>query len=129
MEALQFKLMKAEFACGHRRCMAKKNESEFSIGPGFIFSPSGRSIMYTLRRRYAIARALGRWAWDSTTLPDCLTEEAYREKIQPRLARLTVPAITAAIGVSKPYATDIRAGKRIPHPRHREKLAQLAGAF
>lgn len=53
-------------------------------------------------------------AWDPTTLPDWLTEETYREKIQPRLAKLTVPAIAAAIGISKPYTTDIRAGRRVP---------------
>jgi len=68
-------------------------------------------------------------AWDPTTLPDWLTEQAYREKIQPRLAKLTVPAIAAAIRVSKPYATDIRAGKRMPHPRHWEKLARLVGVL
>jgi CRISPR-associated endonuclease Cas1 len=66
-------------------------------------------------------------AWDPTALPDWLTEQAYREKIQPRLAKLTVPAIAAAIGVSKPYATEIRAGRRVPHPRHWVPLAQLVG--
>jgi len=64
-------------------------------------------------------------AWDPTTLPDWLTEQAYREQIQPRLKGLTVRAIMRALGISQPYATDIRAGKRLPHPRHWERLAIL----
>jgi hypothetical protein len=35
--------------------------------------------------------------------------------------------IRKALGVSEPYSSDIRAGKRIPHPRHWQALAQLAG--
>jgi CRISPR-associated endonuclease Cas1 len=66
-------------------------------------------------------------AWEPTTLPDWLTEQAYREKIQPRLAKVTVPAISTALGISGPYATDIRAGRRCPHPRHWEKLGRLVG--
>jgi CRISPR-associated protein Cas1 len=75
------------------------------------------------RQRHAAALK----AWDPTTLPDWLTEQAYREKIQPRLAEVTVPAISTALGISGPYATDIRAGGRRPHQRHWEKLARLVG--
>jgi hypothetical protein len=57
-----------------------------------------------------------------------LTEETYREKIQPKLATFTVSAIASALGISKPYATDIRAGKRVPHPRHWDALSPLEGA-
>jgi hypothetical protein len=73
------------------------------------------------RQRHAVALK----AWDPTTLPDWLTEQAYREKIQPRLAEVTVPVISKALGISGPYATDIRAGRRHPHPRHWETLARL----
>jgi CRISPR-associated endonuclease Cas1 len=73
------------------------------------------------RQRHAAALK----AWDLTTLPDWLTEQVYREKIQPRLRELTVPAISKALGISIPYATDIRAGRRRPHPRHWSKLATL----
>ena len=66
--------------------------------------------------------------WDPTTLPNWLTEQAYREKVQPRLAGVTVPTISRALGISGPYATDIRAGARRPHPRHWRVLAQLVGA-
>jgi CRISPR-associated endonuclease Cas1 len=64
-------------------------------------------------------------AWNPSHLPKWLNEKAYRIKIQPALAGITVPAIAAALGVSGPYATDIRAGRRIPHPRHWQILAQI----
>jgi hypothetical protein len=35
--------------------------------------------------------------------------------------------IPSALGVSEPYSSDIRAGKRIPHARHWQALAQLVG--
>lgn len=73
------------------------------------------------RRRHAAALK----AWEPTTLPDWLNEKTYREKIQPQLANVTVPALSKVLGISGPYATDIRAGRRRPHPRHWEKLARL----
>jgi CRISPR-associated endonuclease Cas1 len=76
----------------------------------------------TQRRHHA-----AKWAWRPSDLPDWLNEKTYQEKIQPRLAGVTVPAISAALGVSEPYATDIRRCRRIPHPQHWEKLARLVG--
>jgi transcriptional regulator with XRE-family HTH domain len=35
--------------------------------------------------------------------------------------------IAAALGVSIPYASDIRRGRRRPHPRHWKALGGLAG--
>jgi hypothetical protein len=66
-------------------------------------------------------------AWRPSKQPAWLDEKTYREKIQPRLAEVTVPAISTALGISEPYATDIRAGKRRPHPRHWLTLANLVG--
>ena len=64
-------------------------------------------------------------AWRPSELPEWLNEESYRTKIQPALAGITVPAIASALGISGPYATEIRAGKRRPHPRHWLALARL----
>ena len=47
------------------------------------------------------------------------------ERVQPRLAGIPYSAIASALGVSLPYAAEIRAGRRIPHPRHWETLARL----
>ncbi len=76
----------------------------------------------TMQRQEAAKRE-----WKPSDLPEWLTENVYREKIQPKLATFTVSAIASALGVSKPYATDIRSGKRVPHPRHWETLARLVG--
>jgi CRISPR-associated endonuclease Cas1 len=75
------------------------------------------------RRRHAAALS----AWQPSDQPAWLDEETYRRKIQPRLARITVPALRAALAVSKSYATNIRCGTRLPHPRHWQTLARLAG--
>jgi hypothetical protein len=75
------------------------------------------------RRRNAAALR----AWQSSDQPTWLTEESYLLKIQPQLNKVTVPALRAELGVSKSYATNIRSGKSIPHPRHWRALARLAG--
>ncbi len=65
-------------------------------------------------------------AWRPSSQPDWLDEKTYVTKIQPALAGITIRVIATALGVSEPYATDIRAGKRRPHPRHWLALARLA---
>jgi CRISPR-associated endonuclease Cas1 len=82
-----------------------------------------------LRAKTQRKHAAGLAAWQPSDLPKWFNEEAYRTKIQTALARITVPAIATALGISEPYATDIRAGRRIPHPRHWQALAQLVGVL
>lgn len=74
-------------------------------------------------RRHTSAR----WAWIPSNQPSWLTEQVYREKIQTRLAGVTVRALASTLGVSIAYASNIRSGKVRPHPRHWENLARLAG--
>jgi len=64
--------------------------------------------------------------WDLSSLPSWLSEECYVQRIQPRLKAIKVREISEALHVSKPYAAQIRAGRRCPHPRHWEALAGLA---
>jgi CRISPR-associated endonuclease Cas1 len=78
----------------------------------------------TQRQHHAYKRA-----WQHSQQPAWLTDETYIQRIQPRLAEVTIPAISTALGISGPYATDIRAGRRRPHPRHWEKLARLTGVL
>lgn len=59
--------------------------------------------------------------------PPVVDENTYVHEIQPKLASLTFSAIASALQVSEPYARDIRAGRRRPHPRHWQALTQLAG--
>lgn len=59
--------------------------------------------------------------------PPVVDENTYVHEIQPKLASLTFSAIASALQVSAPYARDIRAGRRRPHPRHWKQLAQICG--
>jgi hypothetical protein len=65
--------------------------------------------------------------WNPSDLPSWLDEDFYRRKILPRLANFTVKSIRAEIDVSHPYATLIKHGLKIPHPRHWLALANFAG--
>lgn len=65
--------------------------------------------------------------WDPNSLPSWLTEEVFRKRVQPLLAQFQVPRIAESIGISQPYATSIRRGERLPHPRHWLTLASLVG--
>lgn len=65
--------------------------------------------------------------WEPSSVPDWLNEECYLQKIQPHLGTIKVREIAESIHVSKPYAALIRAGRRRPHPRHWQALAELAG--
>ncbi len=63
--------------------------------------------------------------WNPLDLPKWLDEDFYRREILPRLSKLTVKKIRLAIDVSHPYATLIRRGLSIPHPRHWLLLSKL----
>jgi hypothetical protein len=65
--------------------------------------------------------------WSPSSLPQWLSEKFYLQKIQPELRRVKVREIAEAMQVSHPYASDIRSGRRRPHPRHWVALGQLAG--
>jgi CRISPR-associated endonuclease Cas1 len=84
-------------------------------------SAKAQALRSATQRRQAAARK----AWNPLDKPDWLDEKTYREKIMPRLAGVTVPTIVSALAVSESYATNIRAGRCIPHPRHWLALARL----
>lgn len=68
-----------------------------------------------------------RKAWDPARHPSWLTEEAYRSRVQPALMVVSAGAIARALDVTWAYASNVRKGKQIPHPRHWVTLAELAG--
>lgn len=55
-----------------------------------------------------------------------ISEDVYKTEIQPKLRNLTLSSIMKALGVSVVYASHIRKGRRVPHPRHWSMLAALA---
>ncbi|HEV2304195.1 MAG TPA: CRISPR-associated endonuclease Cas1 [Candidatus Acidoferrales bacterium] len=86
-------------------------------------TPEAKALRAETMRRQEAARR----AWKPSDLPEWLNEVVYREKIQPELATGTIRSIMEALQVSKPYAADIRSGKKMPHPRHWLLLARLSG--
>jgi CRISPR-associated endonuclease Cas1 len=85
-------------------------------------TPESRARLATTQRRQSTAR----WNWNPTSQPDWLTQEFYEDQIRPALVNCSLSQITAALGVSILYASDIRRGRR-PHPRHWRILAGLVG--
>jgi hypothetical protein len=67
--------------------------------------------------------------WIDSGSQTTVDENTYAAEIQPKLASVTVSAISFALRISEPYARDIRAGRRHPHPRHWLALANLVGVL
>ena len=63
--------------------------------------------------------------WEPSDLPGWLTRDVYLKHVRPALARVAKSQICSALWVSAPYSSDFRAGKRHPHPRHWQALAEL----
>ena len=86
-------------------------------------TPTAQARRAATRRRQMAAER----AWKPSDQPAWLSERVYREQIQPRLAGVSASRLAATLGVSTPYAVDIRAGRYRPHPRHWMTLAELTG--
>jgi hypothetical protein len=84
-------------------------------------SPQALARLAEKQRSHRLAER----TWKPEDKPDWLDEVAYVGQIQPRLADVTISTIALALEVSLPYASDIRAGRRRPHLRHWQALAQL----
>ncbi len=65
--------------------------------------------------------------WKPSALPAWLTRDTYVKRVVPALASVAKSQIRSVLGVSEPYSSAIQAGKRVPHPRHWQLLAQLVG--
>jgi len=74
-----------------------------------------------------LSRDLAKRQWSPAQQSSWLTEEFYKTKIEPVLTKASLSQIASAIQVSIPYASDIRKGRRRPHPRLWLALAELVG--
>jgi CRISPR-associated endonuclease Cas1 len=94
-------------------------------GSGRLASKSieSRSKVAATQRRQQRAR----YDWQTSSQPDWLTEEFYAKRVQPLLRNASLSKIASAINVSIMYASDIRRGRRRPHPRHWQALAEVVG--
>jgi hypothetical protein len=82
----------------------------------------------TARSEKLRRHAVGRRAWDGgSSGDDPALRRWYVAEVVPRLGAIARTQIVRAIGVSRVYARHISRGK-VPHPRHFEALARLAGA-
>jgi len=93
------------------------------LGRAAAQNPESRKRHSETQRRHEAAKR----AWRSSPKPAWLTGQTYVERIQPRLALITISTLSSALGVSESYAADIRAGRHRPHPRHWKALAELTG--
>jgi hypothetical protein len=84
---------------------------------------AARAQLAESQRRNEAAKQL----WDASSLPAWLTKQRYVEQIMPRLAGLKVQHIRMALTVSVLYASKVRRGLTVPHPRHWAKLAEMVG--
>ena len=69
-------------------------------------SASAEALRAATQKRHAAALS----SWQPSENPPWLTDAAYRNKILPRLAHLTVASISSTLGISEPYASDIEPG-------------------
>ena len=116
----------------HKKCFecAQKNlTTSFAagreLGREAAQSPTARARRRETKRRHDLNRS----NWSPTDQPSWLTEEFYSSQIQPLIAKESLSQIASAINVSIPYASDIRKGRRRPHPRHWLILAKLVNLF
>lgn len=82
-------------------------------------SPEARARQAEKQRRHAAAKR----SWQASSQPVWLDKESYLRKIQPLLCGFKVSVISAALGISEPYAAEVRAGRYLPHPWHWLTLA------
>jgi len=112
--------------CGD--CALKNSTASLIIGAQLGRIAAQSSTAKARRSETRRCQDLARQSWSPSDQPAWLTDEAYTKQIQPRLASATLSQIASAINVSIPYASDIRRGRRRPHPRHWKALANLVGA-
>jgi CRISPR-associated endonuclease Cas1 len=85
------------------------------------FDPVAQSRRAESQRRQAAAQR----AWSPVGRPDWLDEKTYRERVQPQLLGVVASRIMSALSISEAYASRIRGGRCVPHPRHWLNLARL----
>lgn len=110
-------------------CSVKNSTASLVAGAALGRTVAVGALAQARRKETKRLHDLARSQWSPTSLPAWLTEEAYEKQIQPKLRVASLSHIAAVIGVSIPYASDIRKGRRRPHPRHWQALAELVGVL
>jgi len=108
--------------CG-KEVSGKKLTELAKIGRTVAVGPEAQKKRSDTQHRHEAAKR----AWRESPDESWSDPKRYDTEIQPRLKMLKIASIAFALGVSEPYAADIRAGRRRPHPRHFQSLAELVG--
>jgi CRISPR-associated endonuclease Cas1 len=120
----------AEIGHGGRRCANCANALN-TVGlieaakKGRVAAQSG--VAQTRRSDTQLRHRAAMGQWNTSNLPTWLNKNYYLTEIQPRLPRITLAVLSAKLGVSIPYAVDVRSARRVPHPRHWQILAEIVG--
>ena len=116
-----------QFCSGKRYCLecaATAMHENFDAGRKSAQQPESLAKRSATQRQHKQAIQ----NWKPSDLPGWFTRDVYLKEVRPLLASVSISRIRSALGVSEPYSSDIRTGNRIPHPRHWQALAKLAGA-
>jgi CRISPR-associated endonuclease Cas1 len=115
------KIPRGKKVCG--KCWKRETVKEFQVGRKLAQHPDAiaKRAETMLQHRKEIRD------WKPSDLPAWLTRDVYVNQILPALASVAKSRICSALGVSAPYSSDIKQGKVIPHRRHWQTLAELAG--
>jgi hypothetical protein len=108
--------------CGRERSREKLIEIA-KLGRIFGHNARSRKKQSETQRRHELAKR----EWRSMPKASWPTDQTYIETIQPRLQSVKIATIALTLGISEPYAAEIRAGRYRPHRRHWQALAKLAG--
>src|SRR6266478_2845228 len=107
----------ANVTAGHRYCLScavAVSTEELVKGAQKGRLASHSSEAQASRAEKGRRHTEARWAWLPSSQPAWLNEQTYRERIRPRLAGVTVRSLAASLGVSIPYASNIRSGMDTP---------------
>jgi hypothetical protein len=77
------------------------------------------------RRDSLLAMKASEADWTRNGSPVVVTEQHMREVVLPALASLTIRQLQQVTGLAESSCSMIRSGKRSPHPRHWDALAQF----
>ncbi len=91
-------------------------------GTGPAHTPEARARRQAANR----ARRAEQAVWEADHAGETFDPEWFCENVLPGLVGLSLPAIAKATGMPTSAASKVRAGRRVPHPRHWEALSNLA---
>jgi len=66
-------------------------------------------------------------AWDAEHAGEEYDPAWFTREVLPGLRGVSLTAMARVTGMSTSSASKVRAGRRVPHPRHWELLAELVG--